>query len=97
MIAYTMTRRRPSYQLLLPSEATAARTPVDRAIDTSSKISKSRVMSSDVRREAKMRNGATNRAIWVVEVVALATLSSDSTATRAVAVRRTARDVRTDQ
>src|SRR3990170_3084936 len=76
MIAYTMTRRTPSYQLLRPSYATAARTAVDRAIDTSSKISKSRLITCDVRREAKRRTGATNRAICVVDVVAIATLRS---------------------
>src|SRR2546429_7220895 len=74
--AYTITSRAPSYQLLRPSETTAATTAVARAKDASSKISKSSVMTFAVSRETKTRIGATNNATWVVEVVATATLNS---------------------
>src|SRR2546428_737475 len=74
--AYTITSSAPSYQLLRPSETTAATTAVAKAKDASSKISKSRVMTFAVRRETKTRIGATNNATWVVDVVATATLSS---------------------
>src|SRR5207245_1572445 len=74
--AYTITSNAPSYQLLRPSETTAATTAVAKAREASSKISKSRVITFVVRRETKTRIGATNNAIWVVDVVATATLSS---------------------
>src|SRR3989441_6863907 len=74
--AYTITSSAPSYQLLRPSETTAATTAVAKTKDASSKISKSRVMTFAVRRETKTRIGATNNATWVVDVVATATLSS---------------------
>src|SRR3989449_4700993 len=74
--AYTITSNAPSYQLLRPSETTAATTAVAKAKDASSKISKSRVMTFAVRRETKTRIGATNNATCVVDVVATATLSS---------------------
>src|SRR2546421_1456841 len=74
--AYTITSNAPSYQLLRPSETTAATTAVAKANDASSKISKSSVMTFAVSRETKTRIGATNNATWVVEVVATATLSS---------------------
>src|SRR2546425_13075875 len=74
--AYTITSNAPSYQLLRPSETTAATTAVAKTNDASSKISKSSVMTFAVSRETKTRIGATNSATWVVEVVATATLSS---------------------
>src|SRR2546422_9228145 len=70
------TSNAPSYQLLRPSETTAATTAVAKANEASSKISKSSVMTFAVRRETKTRIGATNNATWVVEVVATATLNS---------------------
>src|SRR5438093_10906400 len=42
MIAYTITRSTPSYQLLSPSEAIRRRTATERAIDTSAKGSNPR-------------------------------------------------------
>src|SRR2546429_9974209 len=74
--AYPITSNAPSYQLLRPSETTAATTAVAKANDASSKISKSSVMTFAVSRETKTRIGATNNATWVVEVVATATLNS---------------------
>src|SRR5438128_8972810 len=74
--AYTITSNAPSYQLLRPSETTAATTAVAKTNDGSSKISKSSVMTFAVSRETKTRIGATNNATWVVEVVATATLNS---------------------
>src|SRR5881409_2530332 len=74
--AYTITSNAPSYQLLRPSETTAATTAVAKANDASSKISKSSVMTFAVSRETKTRIRATNNATWVVEVVATATLNS---------------------
>src|SRR5256886_16507721 len=76
MSAYTITSNAPWYQLLRPSETTAATTAVAKANDASSKISKSSVMTFAVSRETKTRIGATNNATWVVEVVATATLNS---------------------
>src|SRR2546428_76056 len=60
--AYTMTSNAPSYQLLRPSDTTAATTAVAKATDAISKISKSRVMTFAVSKETKTRIGATNRA-----------------------------------
>src|SRR5206468_3621680 len=51
--AYTMTSNAPSYQLLRPSEMTAATTAVARANDASSKISKSSVMTLAVSRTTR--------------------------------------------
>src|SRR5207249_7698829 len=49
--AYTITSNAPSYQLLRPSETTAATTAVAKTNDASSKISKSSVMTFAVSRE----------------------------------------------
>src|SRR3989440_12730988 len=74
--AYTITSNAPSYQLLRPSETTAATTADAKANDASSKISKSSVMTFAVSRGTKTRIGATNNAICGAEAVARAALSS---------------------
>src|SRR5438093_1418893 len=77
MIAYTITRSTPSYQLLSPSDAIRLRTATDRAIDTSSKGSNPRVRRGGPRNaEANTRIGATNSAICVLELVQIPTLRS---------------------